>query len=162
LLTIYSQGDYILFTHEGGVDVGDVDAKAEKLLIPVDLSEYPSNETIAKTLLGKVPEGVHNVLVDFITRLYAVYVDCQFTYLEINPLVVIPNEDKTSAEVHFLDLAAKIDQTAEFECGAKWAIARSPAALGLRPASDSKVSIDVGPPLEFPAPFGREMTKEEA
>ncbi|KAA8905732.1 hypothetical protein FN846DRAFT_731873 [Sphaerosporella brunnea] len=156
------EGDYILFTHEGGVDVGDVDAKAEKLLIPVDLSEYPSNETIAKTLLGKVPEGVHNVLVDFITRLYAVYVDCQFTYLEINPLVVIPNEDKTSAEVHFLDLAAKIDQTAEFECGAKWAIARSPTALGLRPTTESKVSVDVGPPLEFPAPFGREMTKEEA
>lgn len=156
------EGDYILFTHEGGVDVGDVDAKAEKLLIPVDLSEYPSNETIAKSLLGKVPKGVHNVLVDFITRLYAVYVDCQFSYLEINPLVVIPNADKTSAEVHFLDLAAKIDQTAEFECGAKWAIARSPAALGMRPSSDSKTSIDAGPPLEFPAPFGREMTKEEA
>jgi ATP citrate (pro-S)-lyase len=151
-----------LFTHEGGVDVGDVDEKAEKLLIPVDLSEYPSNETIAKSLLSKVPAGVHNVLVDFITRLYAVYVDCQFTYLEINPLVVIPNAKKTSAEVFFLDLAAKIDQTAEFECGAKWAIARSPAALGLRPAGSDKVSIDAGPPLEFPAPFGREMTKEEA
>lgn len=73
------QGDWILFTHEGGVDVGDVDEKAEKLLIPVDLKNYPSNETIASTLLSKVPKGVHNVLVDFISRLYAVYVDCQFT-----------------------------------------------------------------------------------
>ncbi|KAM5515948.1 putative ATP citrate lyase subunit [Fusarium oxysporum f. sp. phaseoli] len=158
-------GDWILFTHEGGVDVGDVDAKAEKLLIPVDLAEYPSNEEIAATLLKKVPQGVHNVLVDFITRLYAVYVDCQFTYLEINPLVVIPNEDKTSAAVHFLDLAAKLDQTADFECGVKWAIARSPAALGLTniaPSADGKINIDAGPPMEFPAPFGRELTKEEA
>jgi ATP citrate (pro-S)-lyase len=73
------EGDWILFTHEGGVDVGDVDAKAEKLLVPVDLSQYPSNEEIAAKLLSKVPKGVHNVLVDFITRLYAVYVDCQFT-----------------------------------------------------------------------------------
>ena len=56
------------------MDVGDVDAKAEKLLIPVDLAEYPSNEQIAATLLKKVPKGVHNVLVDFISRLYAVYV----------------------------------------------------------------------------------------
>lgn len=129
----------------------------------MDLSEYPSNEEIASTLLKKVPQGVHNVLVDFITRLYAVYVDCQFTYLEINPLVVIPNEDKTSAEVHFLDLAAKLDQTADFECGVKWAIARSPAALGLtNVASGDKVNIDAGPPIEFPAPFGRELTKEEA
>ncbi|KAL1587986.1 hypothetical protein WHR41_03331 [Cladosporium halotolerans] len=158
------EGDWILFYHEGGVEVGDVDAKAEKLLIPVDLKEYPSNEQIAKGLLSKVPAGVHNVLVDFISRLYAVYVDCQFTYLEINPLVVIPNADVTSADVHFLDLAAKIDQTAEFECGVKWAIARSNAALG-KPAvasTDGKVNIDAGPPMEFPAPFGREMSKEEA
>lgn len=153
-----------MFTHEGGVDVGDVDEKAEKLLIPVDLSEYPSNEEIASVLLKKVPKGIHNVLVDFITRLYAVYVDCQFTYLEINPLVVIPNEDATHADVFFLDLAAKLDQTAEFECGAKWAAARSPAALGMTAvkAADGKVSIDAGPPMEFPAPFGRELTKEEA
>ncbi|KAF2094479.1 ATP-citrate synthase (ATP-citrate (pro-S-)-lyase) [Rhizodiscina lignyota] len=158
------EGDWILFTHEGGVDVGDVDAKAEKLLIPVDLTEYPSNAEIAATLLKKVPKGVHNVLVDFISRLYAVYVDSQFTYLEINPLVVIPNKDATSAEVHFLDLAAKLDQTAEFECGVKWAIARSATALGLPviTSKDTKVSIDAGPPMEFPAPFGREMSKEEA
>ncbi|KAH8601309.1 hypothetical protein B0O99DRAFT_648680 [Bisporella sp. PMI_857] len=158
------EGDWILFTHEGGVDVGDVDAKAEKLLIPVDLSEYPSNQEIATGLLKKVPKGVHNVLVDFITRLYAVYVDCQFTYLEINPLVVIPNSEGTSADVHFLDLAAKLDQTAEFECGVKWAVARSPAALGITAAksADGKVNIDAGPPMEFPAPFGRELSKEEA
>ncbi|KAF3490853.1 ATP-citrate synthase [Arthroderma uncinatum] len=157
------EGDWILFTHEGGVDVGDVDAKAEKLLVPVNLKQYPSNEEIAAGLLSKIPKGIHNVLVDFITRLYAVYVDCQFTYLEINPLVVIPNASKTSATVHFLDLAAKLDQTAEFECGTKWAIARSPAALGVSAAANasSKVTVDAGPPMEFPAPFGREMTKEE-
>ncbi|GAB7362245.1 hypothetical protein MBLNU230_g2270t1 [Neophaeotheca triangularis] len=160
------EGDWILFTHEGGVDVGDVDEKAEKILIPVDLSEYPTNEQIASTLLSKVPKGVHNVLVDFISRLYAVYVDCQFTYLEINPLVVIPNADATSADVHFLDLAAKLDQTAEFECGVKWAVARAPRELGIptppTAVSGGKISIDAGPPMEFPAPFGREMSKEEA
>lgn len=142
-----------------------MDAKAEKLLIPVDLSEYPSNDEIAKGLLSKVPKGVHPVLIDFISRLYAVYVDSQFTYLEINPLVVIPNKEVTSAEVHFLDLAAKLDQTAEFECGVKWAIARSPAALGIPVVpgkTDGKVQVDAGPPMEFPAPFGREMSKEEA
>lgn len=134
-------------------------------MIPVDLSEYPSNDEIASTLLKKIPQSLHNVLVDFITRLYAVYVECQFTYLEINPLVVVPNEDKTSAAVHFLDLAAKLDQTADFECGVKWAIARSATALGLTnvaPAQGEKVNVDAGPPIEFPAPFGRELTKEEA
>ena len=84
-------------------------------------------------------------------------------YLEINPLVVIPNKAGTSAEVHFLDLAAKLDQTAEFECGVKWAVARSPAALGLTNVkANAKVNVDAGPPMEFPAPFGRELSKEEA
>lgn len=86
------------------------------------------------------------------------------SYLEINPLVVIPNAEGTSAEVHFLDLAAKLDQTAEFECGVKWAVARSPVALGLTgvKAADGKVNVDAGPPMEFPAPFGRELSKEES
>ena len=29
-------------------------------------------------------------------------------------------------------------------------------------SKDTKVNIDAGPPMEFPAPFGREMSKEEA
>lgn len=156
------EGDWILFYHEGGVDVGDVDAKASKILIPVDIeNEYPSNDTIISSLLSHVPESQHQILVDFINRLYAVYVDLQFTYLEINPLVVIPTE--VGVEVHYLDLAGKLDQTAEFECGPKWAVARSPAALGQFVSHNSgKVNIDAGPPMEFPAPFGRELTKEEA
>ncbi|KAF5101921.1 hypothetical protein D0Z00_000576 [Geotrichum galactomycetum] len=157
------EGDWILFYHEGGVDVGDVDAKASKILIPVDIeNEYPSNETIISTLLSKAPESQQQTLVDFVNRLYAVYVQLQFTYLEINPLVVIPTE--TGVEVHYLDLAGKLDQTAEFECGPQWAVARSPAALGqvVKHSSSSKVNIDAGPPMVFPAPFGRELTKEEA
>ncbi|ODQ66354.1 glutathione synthetase ATP-binding domain-like protein [Nadsonia fulvescens var. elongata DSM 6958] len=156
------EGDWILFYHEGGVDVGDVDAKASKLLIPVDIdNEYPSNDAIKQALLSQVPTDQHATLLDFINRLYAVYVDLQFTYLEINPLVVIPTP--SGVQVHYLDLAAKIDQTAEFECGPKWAIARSPAALGQTvPASSEKVSVDAGPAMVFPAPFGRELSSEEA
>lgn len=76
--------------------------------------------------------------------------------------MVIPNADATSADVHFLDLAAKLDQTAEFECGTKWAVARSPTALGLAAIQSSdKINVDAGPPMDFPAPFGRELSKEE-
>lgn len=42
--------------------------------------------------------------------LYKVYVDLYFTYLEINPLVV------TDTGIYILDLAAKIDATADFIC----------------------------------------------
>lgn len=48
------EGDYVLFHHEGGVDVGDVDAKAQKLLVGVD--ERLNPEDIKKHLLVHAPE----------------------------------------------------------------------------------------------------------
>lgn len=153
------EGDNILFTHEGGIDIGDVDAKALKLLIKVD-EAFPSAETIKTSLLKDVPEFKQDVLVDFITRLYSVYVDLHFTYLEINPLVVTDPAEGQTPQVMYLDLAAKLDQTAEFEAGPKWAIARAPQNIGL-PANQQQ-HADQGPPMEFPAPFGRELSPEEA
>lgn len=47
------EGDYVLFHHEGGVDVGDVDAKAKKLLIGVD--EKISEDAVKKQLLPLIP-----------------------------------------------------------------------------------------------------------
>lgn len=67
------EGDYILFTHEGGVDVGDVDAKAYKLLIPVG-KDLPTREEIKATLLSKVEPEKQDVLVDFLIRMYSTYV----------------------------------------------------------------------------------------
>ncbi|KAI8921999.1 citrate synthase-like protein [Powellomyces hirtus] len=149
------EGDWILFTHEGGVDVGDVDAKARKLLVQVN-QPFPDPHTIEKVLLHDVKSASQKAtLVDFITRLYAVYTDLQFTYLEINPLVVLETPG-SPPQVFYLDLAAKLDQTADFECGKQWAIARKNAY----PSTGSGPSW--GPAIEFPAPFGRELTKEEA
>ncbi|KAJ3069069.1 citrate synthase, partial [Quaeritorhiza haematococci] len=150
-ITSNRDGDLILFTHEGGVDVGDVDAKARKVLVPV-AHPFVSEDIIKTQLLQDIPDAKKPQLVDFITKLYAVYTDLQFTYLEINPLVVLPETN----EIFYLDLAAKLDQTAEFECGKKWAIARA----GAYPVLSSTPTW--GPPMDFPAPFGRELTKEEA
>lgn len=47
------EGDHVLFHHEGGVDVGDVDAKAKKLLIAVD--EKISEDLVKKELLTHAP-----------------------------------------------------------------------------------------------------------
>ena len=55
-------------------------------------------------------------------------------------------------------MAAKLDQTADFLCGPKWAIARETAAE----ASSTSIKADRGPPMVWPPPFGRDLTKEEA
>lgn len=57
-------------------------------------------------------------------------------------------------------MAAKLDQTADFICGPKWAIARD-TTVEAAPVG-GKVQLDRGPPMVWPAPFGRDLTKEEA
>ncbi|KAI0696061.1 ATP-citrate synthase [Cerioporus squamosus] len=157
------EGDYILFTHEGGVDIGDVDAKGLKLNLPVG-KPFPSRQVIADTLLKHVPAAKKETLVDFLIRLYSVYVDLHFAYLEINPLVVLDGVNGGQPTLHYLDMAAKLDQTAESICGPKWAIARDLSVYDSQ-ATTTKgktVSADRGPPMVWPAPFGRDLTKEEA
>ena len=123
-------GDTILFHHEGGVNVGDVDSKAMRLEVPI--GTYPSVEEIKKKLLERVSLDRKELIAGFIEALFKFYADLNFTYLEINPIAI------TKDSVIPVDLAAKLDDTAEFESGEKWG------------------------KIEFPVPFGRMPTKEEA
>ena len=136
------------------MDIGDVDAKALVLHLPVT-EPFPSREAIASTLLIHVPPEKKDTLVDFLIRLYSVYVDLHFAYLEINPLVVLDAVAGGEPQVCYLDMAAKLDQTAESICGPKWAIARD-LSVYERNEDDSskvasskggKVSADRGPPM---------------
>jgi ATP citrate (pro-S)-lyase len=123
-------GDSILFYHRGGVNVGDVDSKAARLEAPI--GTFPTAVEIEKSLLKNVSVERKNNIASFIEALFKFYADLNFTYLEMNPIVV------TNDSVIPLDLAAKLDSTAEFESGEKWGN------------------------IEFPVPFGRTLTKEEA
>uniref|UniRef100_A0A336M202 ATP-citrate synthase n=1 Tax=Culicoides sonorensis TaxID=179676 RepID=A0A336M202_CULSO len=129
---IYSHrtADTILFYHQGGVDIGDVDAKAVKLDVPV--GESVTVDQIQKVLLGEVDSKRKGRIANFIDALYKLYVDMYFTYLEINPLVV------TDDSIFILDLAAKLDATADFVCRSKWG------------------------EIDYPPPFGRDAYPEEA
>lgn len=56
-MCIYSHrhADTILFHHEGGVDIGDVDAKASRLDVPVGEPNAASAANITAKLLTKLP-----------------------------------------------------------------------------------------------------------
>ncbi|CAG5017506.1 unnamed protein product [Parnassius apollo] len=125
------RSDTILFHHQGGVDVGDVDAVAVRLEVPVDT--FPSGEDIEQLLLKNLKSAtVKRLITTFVLSLYQVYVDLHFTYMEINPIVV------TGERIYLLDLAAKLDQTADFICAKNWG------------------------EVTFPPPFGRDAYPEEA
>ena len=139
-VAIYSkmEHDVILFYEQGGVEIGDVDAKARQLVVPVQVkdSEMALSPVDLDMLVGNVESSTKKLLVQFINELYEVYKQNYFTYLEINPLVV------TNNQIYILDLAARLDETAAFLCCDKWEVRN-------------------GGPIEFPAPFGRDLSEEE-
>ncbi|XP_010795435.1 ATP-citrate synthase-like [Notothenia coriiceps] len=98
----------------------------------VAVNEKLSEDQVTERLLTHVPEDKKQVLASFIVGLFNLYEDLYFTYLEINPIVV------TKDGVYVLDMAAKIDATADYICKTKWG------------------------DVEFPPPFGREAYPEEA
>jgi len=115
--------DEVLFYHEGGVDVGDVDEKAERMQIPT--GEDLSVEAVKAKILTKVPASKQDSLASFIVALYKFYKALHFAYLEINPLVML--SDNT---VIPLDMAAKIDETASFLCAQRWGEVDWPPPFG--------------------------------
>ncbi|MFH1424902.1 MAG: ATP citrate lyase citrate-binding domain-containing protein [archaeon] len=80
-----------------------------------------------------VPAGVKNreQIINFIKSVYKTFTELGFTYIEFNPFVF------SGKNIVPLDLVAKLDDTAFFENAAIWG------------------------DLEFPAPFGRKLTREE-
>jgi len=87
-------------------------------------------------VLGRLPRDLpakrKQLLLNFIKGLFRFYVDLSFTYLEINPFIF------SGDTIIPLDLVARLDDTAFFQSAKKWG------------------------DLEFPAPFGRRLTPEEA
>ncbi|KAG2046102.1 hypothetical protein BDR06DRAFT_977728 [Suillus hirtellus] len=86
--------------------------------------------------------------------------DRHFAYLGVNPLVVLDD-----GSIHHLGTAAKLDQTAESIYGPKWAVARDLTVYEATPVAfttGSQVNAGRGPPMAWPAPFGRDLTKQEA
>lgn len=101
---------------------------------------WPKSMPPSKSIFFPVPSfdtlllfcSINSLVANFIESLYQQYVDLYFTYLEINPLVI------TGGKVYVLDLAAKLDATADFICRSKWG------------------------EIDYPPPFGRDAFPEEA
>lgn len=79
-MCIYShrQGDTILFHHQGGVDIGDVDAKAKTLLVAID--HTPTVDELKSKLLTEVAadkkEYAKNSIIVELERMEFHYFQC--------------------------------------------------------------------------------------
>ncbi len=123
------EGNAIYFSNHGGVDIEEVwDTVAT---IHVGIDEDVEHVDIESRLPDDTPADKRKMFADFVKGLFRFYVELGYAFLEINPFAVSDNK------IVPLDLTARIDDTAHFECANKWG------------------------DLSFPAPFGRKLSKEE-
>lgn len=117
--------DTIYLSNKGGIYVEENWEKVKETQVPI-LSRI---EDIKLNLpeFGKRRAQIE----EFVRALYKVYAEGHFTYLEINPFTF------RGDEIVPLDLVARVDDTAAFECTKVWG------------------------DLEFPSSFGQHHTKEE-
>ncbi|OAF65048.1 hypothetical protein A3Q56_07239, partial [Intoshia linei] len=128
-ITSSKNGDEIMYYEEGGINVGDVDEKASKIFVEID--QKLTCEILEPLFSPRMDNDKKKDLTAFIINLYTIYQNLYFTYLEINPLVYV------NRKFHILDIAAKLDQTANYLCARLWG------------------------GVAFPPPFGRNAYPEE-
>ena len=129
-ITTSKKGDEILFCHEGGVDVGDVDAKAKRLFVPIETQTTP--DEVVKKLLSDISATDKALLAQFICELYTFFVDTNCAFLEINPLVFV------DGKVFPLDLAIQLDDTGVGESGKYWGEIEFPSPFGRTLSAEEK------------------------
>lgn len=120
--------DILYFSIQGGIYVEENWDKVVEIRIPLLTDVAKIDFTSKLQAAGKrLPE-----VETFLRGLYAFYAENGFTYLEINPFTF-----DASGKIVPLDLVAKVDDTAAFDCRKRWG------------------------ELEFPDAFGAAHTKEE-
>jgi len=125
--------DIIHFSFEGGIFIEENWDKVTHIPIPIgtDLTTFD--------LKSKLPDlgDIADILVSFIKGLYHLYLDQDFTFLEINPFAITDD-----IKIVPLDVKARLDDTAAFLHSDTWG--------------------NPDNPIEFPAGFGQTMSEEEA
>ncbi|MEM1008191.1 MAG: ATP citrate lyase citrate-binding domain-containing protein [Myxococcota bacterium] len=118
-------GDILRLSNAGGVDVEEHMSDESKFVEVVIDGDKPFESKSIAVPMGKLfPEKQHKVIGQFIEQTYKHFCEGGYTFLEINPFVVIGDK------VQPLDMVAKVDDTAAFECRSLWGDIEYPAAFG--------------------------------
>ncbi|MDP2872824.1 MAG: ATP citrate lyase citrate-binding domain-containing protein [Bacillota bacterium] len=123
--------DDVLFSPAGGIDIEEHLDQVRTISVPV----WPPRDApdFGPLFDGQpeVPAQLHASLAGFCAGIYRYFRALGFAFMELNPFTV------HGGELWPLDLKARLDDSARFECGTLWG------------------------DVDFPAPFGRRLTPEE-
>jgi len=136
--TTVDEDDVLYLSAEGGMEVEENWDKVVEVKIPIDLSDSDIEKAIKANIPADIPEDKKAEFAAFAFAFYKFYRDLNFAYLEINPIVMLDNNDMA-----ILDLVARLDDTAGFLMADKWGDIEFPTAFGMEDKSPEEEAIAI-------------------
>ncbi|KAG6408620.1 hypothetical protein SASPL_131638 [Salvia splendens] len=122
-------GSTISFSECGGIEIEENWDKVKTISLP---TEKPMTLDVCAPLIATLPLEVRGKIGNFITGVFSVFQDLDFSFLEMNPFTLV------NGEPFPLDMRGELDDTAAFKNFKKWGN------------------------IEFPLPFGRVLSPTES
>ncbi|KMT07221.1 hypothetical protein BVRB_6g148560 [Beta vulgaris subsp. vulgaris] len=122
-------GNSISFSECGGIEIEENWDKVKTIFVPTGIS---FTSEICAPLVATLPLEVKGVIEEFIKVIFTLFLDLDFTFLEMNPFTLV------NGNPYPLDMRGELDDTAAFKNFKKWGN------------------------IEFPLPFGRVMSPTES
>ncbi|RVW43436.1 ATP-citrate synthase alpha chain protein 1 [Vitis vinifera] len=121
-------GSSISFSECGGIEIEENWDKVKTIFIPTGAT---FTSEICSPLVATLPLEIKGKIEEFIKVVFALFLDLDFTFLEMNPFTLVDGKP------YPLDMRGELDDTAAFKNFKKWGN------------------------IEFPMPFGRVMSPTE-
>ncbi|MDD2697463.1 MAG: ATP citrate lyase citrate-binding domain-containing protein [Arcobacteraceae bacterium] len=134
--TTVGEDDVLYMSAEGGMEVEENWDKVVEVAIPITMSDADMEHAIRANIPSDIPEINKKAFASFAIQFFRFYRDMNFAYLEINPIVMLPNNDMA-----ILDLVARLDDTAGFMMANTWGEIEYPTAFGMEDQTPEEKAI---------------------
>ncbi len=134
--TTVGEDDVLYMSAEGGMEVEENWDKVVEVHIPITMNDADMEHAIKANIPSDIPAHNKVAFASFAIQFFKFYRDMNFAYLEINPIVMLANN-----EMAILDLVARLDDTAGFMMRDTWGDIEYPTAFGMEDQSPEEKAI---------------------
>ena len=135
--TTVGEDDVLFMSAEGGMEVEEGwDEKVNEVVVPINMSDADMEHLVNANIPADIPAVNKGAFASFAIQFFRFYRDMNFAYLEINPIVMLENNNMA-----ILDLVARLDDTAGFMMADTWGDVEYPTAFGMEDQSDEEKAI---------------------
>ena len=136
--TTVGEDDVLYMSAEGGMEVEEGwDEKVNEVTIPINMVDADMEHAVRANIPADIQDCDKESFTSFAIQFFKFYRDMNFAYLEINPIVMLENNDMA-----ILDMVARLDDTAGFMMVDQWGDnADFPTAFGMEDQSPEEKAV---------------------